>query len=328
MKRRHPRRRSHRHAASRRSSTPRTVGARVNIDTRAPRDDAGRPRHLEHHRIQGARRGRRITRRRRQSGRAAAIALGARHAERAEHADAERRQRQRPGGAGLRDELLRARRRSRTSRSRPARRTSPSAPAACFINMVTKSGTNRFSGSGAADLSGQADAVEQRRQRAAAGGIPAGRELDRAHQQHELPDRAARSSRTGCSSSATFNYQATHVKVPGFPAVVAAVHCLAAHRHERSGHDRHPRRRGQDHLSARTRATASRATSRSSATTSRTAAPAPTTTQDSNSKELDTFVISQLVVQLDRSASGCSSTARSATTTRTSRSTRRPTCSR
>jgi hypothetical protein len=42
-----------------------------------------------------------------QSGRSAARPSGARHTERAEHAAAERRERERPGGAGLRDELLR-----------------------------------------------------------------------------------------------------------------------------------------------------------------------------------------------------------------------------
>ena len=47
------------------------------------------------------------------------------------------------------------------------------------------------------------------------------------------------------------NYQATHVNVPGFPAVVPSYLRVAAVGHERSGHDRHPRRRREDHLSAR-----------------------------------------------------------------------------
>ena len=60
-----------------------------------------------------------------------------------------------------------------------------------LINMVTKSGTNRFSGERAADLPGQAHAVGQHRRRAAGGRLPARRELDRAHHQLELPGRRA-----------------------------------------------------------------------------------------------------------------------------------------
>ena len=50
--------------------------------------------HLEHSRIQGAGRRRRDAGRRRQPGRTAAVDVGARHAERPEHADAQRRQRE------------------------------------------------------------------------------------------------------------------------------------------------------------------------------------------------------------------------------------------
>ena len=196
-----------------------------------------------------------------------------------------------------------------------------------LINMVTKSGTNRVHGVGAADLPGQGDAVEQRRRRAAAGWAPSGRELDRAAHQHELPGRRAADPEQAVLLR--------HLQLPGdarqgaeLPRRRAVVCRLAAHRYERSGHDRHPRRRRQDHLPARTRATASRASSPSSATTSRTAAPTRRLTQDSDSKELDTFVIVAARLQLACSATACSSTARSATTTRTSRCSRRPICSR
>ena len=144
---------------------------------------------------------------------------GARHAERAERAAAERRQRRRSGGDRLLDELLRAERRSRTSRSRPARRTSRSARRASSINMVTKSGTNRFAGSGAADLPGRGDAVGQHRRALEAGGLPAERERGRTTSRTPTCRRAGRSSRTSCSTSGRSTIQPTHVNVPGFPAV-------------------------------------------------------------------------------------------------------------
>ena len=88
----------------------------------------------------------------------------------------------------------------------------------------------------------------------------------------------------------------THVKVAGFPAVVPSVHRDAARGHERPGHHRHPCRRRKDHLSAGLRQPLRglpvEAALRQAESRRRRA-----TTQDSESKELDTFVITQIVLQ-------------------------------
>ena len=153
------------------------------------------------HRVQGAGRRRRVARRRRQPGRAAALAVRARHAERAEHADAERRQRERPAAQGFAMYYYVPTHASTTSRSRPARRTSPSAPAACSSTWSPRAARNRFSGHGAADLPGQGDAVGQRRHRSAHAGLrPDANSTELTHQ-HQRARSAGRSSRTSCSTS-------------------------------------------------------------------------------------------------------------------------------
>ena len=59
-----------------------SVGSRINIDSALLETTPGGKRHLEHHRIQGAGRGRRVAGRRRQPGRPPALDVGARNAER------------------------------------------------------------------------------------------------------------------------------------------------------------------------------------------------------------------------------------------------------
>ena len=162
-----------------------------------------------------------------------------------------------------------------------------------FINMVTKSGTNRFSRLGAADLSGQEHAGHQRRRHAAQRRPAAGCELDRAADQQQLPG-----WRTGAPEPAVL----LRLRQPadgahqgaGLSRGRAVVPQVAARRHRAiRTRPRSSPARARSRISS-ARPTASRASSRSSATTSRTAARSSRPRQDSDSKELDTFLIAQL----------------------------------
>ena len=88
-----------------------------------------------------------------------------------------------------------------------------------LINMVTRSGTNRFGGQTLGDVSGQGDAVGQHRRAPEGVGLPAGGAGRRIHLQLQHPGAAGRSFRTSCSTSASIERSADAVNVPGYPAV-------------------------------------------------------------------------------------------------------------
>ena len=187
-----------------------------------------------------------------------------------------------------------------------------------LINMVTRSGTNRFGGQTLAHLSGQADAVGQRRRDAEAERVPAGGAGASTSSRTSTSRPAARSSRTSCSTSARQR---------------------PADARQRAGLSRRCRRRRfrrslsgntqdttdiyehlrQADLRAERGRTGSRATATTSGTTSRTAARAPPSRSTRTPKEYDTFVIIAGVWNTVVTGPARSATRRSPTATRTSR---------
>ena len=162
-----------------------------------------------------------------------------------------------------------------------------------FINMVTKSGTNTLLRPGAADLPGQAHAVEQRR-------------LGRCC----WPDSAPTANSTELITNSNFqmggpilknrmfffgsaNYQATHVKVPGFPSVIPSY--VQSPLKDTSDQDTTDILAGEGKITYQLGPA-----NRFEGYVSKQRYDKPNRgagvglTQDSDSKELDTFVISQL----------------------------------
>ena len=251
----------------------RSVGLEGEHRQRAARDYAWRARHLEHRRVQGAGRRRRVSRRRRQPGRPAAQPVSARDAERPEHSGSERRERERSGRAGVRDVLLRA----DDDRQHPGvdRRAGHCGRHRRRLHQHgDQERDESLQRHGPPDLPGHGTQSTQRRPGSPPSRSAARCELDRAADQHQLPGwRSAppeqalllrlrqspgrrtsrcRASRLSCrpTSSRRWSARAIRTRPTSSPA------------------------RARSRISW-TAATASRASCRSSATTSRTATPEP-----------------------------------------------------
>ena len=92
------------------------------------------------------------------------------------------------------------------------------APSGVVINMVTKSGTNRFGGLAAADLPGarrRSGTTSTRRSRPR---VPAEANAPGLHHEHQR-QAGGPLVRNRLFYFASMNFQPTHVNVPGFPAV-------------------------------------------------------------------------------------------------------------
>ena len=141
-----------------------------------------------------------------------------------------------------------------------------------FINMVTKSGTNRFSAMGLQTYQGQEtqwDNIDQELKEA--GFRPEAAAVDFITNTNFQAGGPLRRNRLFYFGS--INYQDIRVNVPGFPAVDEHSRCCSPTPASRTPRPQAPPRPSSP--TRRTRATGSRAISNASSTTSRTAAPTP-----------------------------------------------------
>ncbi len=196
-----------------------------------------------------------------------------------------------------------------------------------LINMVTKSGTNSFSGSVLQTYQGEKTQTDNIDDELKAAGIRPNANSTDIITQLELPGRrsAAEEQAVLLRLRQLPGDPRRGGRLPGGRAV--HVRADAAREHERSGHDRHPRRRRQDHLPVERRQPV-RGLSLEAAlrqAESRREQPHHAGIELEGARHVRDRAA---VVQPRAEQHRCSSTARSATTTRTSRCTRRPTCSR
>ena len=205
-----------------------------------------------------------------------------------------------------------------------ARRTSRSGPSGVVINMVTKSGTNRFSGQVLQTYQGEATQWDNIDEALQAGRVPAERERDRLHHQHELPGRrAARQEQAVLLRLLQLSSRRTSTS-PGFPAVVARARRSSATPATQDTTDIIDRHRPADVAQI-----AAQPVRRLRIASQRYDKPnrgaGAGVTQDSTSKEYDIDNVAQGLWNWVLSRPPVRHDARSATTTCTSRSTRRRT---